>query len=138
MPRVPVAALVAVFALSTGCGTSSAPEGESSSSPITGAPSDAGTDAARACIPCAERFPKGASTYAASRRSCFCPEEVCHSACARSLCARPSLDADPTCHACLDEHYSSCLQPVQSACEAEPECTRYVVCTVDEACPGEK
>lgn len=123
-------------ALVIACGSSDDEGASTSASQVTASndKGDAAPAPSNACVPCTEQHPDGAKTYEASRRACFCTETTCQSGCAKTLCARPATTADDTCNACLDDHYSECLQVVQAACESNADCKKYVLCKVDSAC----
>jgi hypothetical protein len=120
---VPIA-LLFLFA----CASSTPEDPGTSASEVTTA--DAGADA-RDDAPCSERYAAGKQTYEAARRSCFCADDVCHEACRATQCLRVATAADATCQACIDASYDQCVQKVESVCEADGECARYVVCTID-------
>lgn len=115
-----------------GCSSSGSDEASTSTGEITSG--DAGTDAASStCLPCAERFAAGKTKYDAARRSCYCPEEVCRDACGSSLCLHQPIAPTATCNECIATN-SKCVLDVTSACEADAECKKYVLCKVDDPC----
>ena len=112
--------------------------GSSSSNNATKATTDSGVDAAApppgTCVPCSQQFATGLTKYTNARKGCICTDDVCSDACAATQCAKNVTPADPTCQACLDGNEGKCVETVESTCEADVECTHYVLCHADSKC----
>lgn len=135
MFRVRLVLLAFPLAIVIACTSSSSDDGATNTSAVT-AKEDAG-DAAPLdeCTPCNVRYASGAKTYEDARHNCFCADDVCHSKCAGTQCMfRNPLPPNEACTSCINDNYSTCIQVVEAACEADPECTRYVLCKLPDSC----
>jgi hypothetical protein len=110
--------------------------GSSSSNNATKTTADGGVDAAApgTCVPCSQQFPTGLTKYTSARKGCICTDDVCNDACNATQCAKTVTPADPGCQTCLDANEDKCVSTVESTCEADPDCTHYVLCHADSKC----
>jgi hypothetical protein len=85
------------------------------------------------CVGCCQRVHNGGfTTLHDAAKSCVCGSNgPCKTACANEFCADTASQSGDACSQCLNKNLAQgapCYATVNSACQADPDCTAYESC----------
>jgi hypothetical protein len=86
-----------------------------------------------ACIGCCQGNHKtGFNTIHTAANQCLCVSPgACKTECATEFCANKAESKGDPCDTCIGnaiQQSAACYQPINSACQADPDCTAYLTC----------